>query len=637
MPLIGAPTGDMNAVGLVNSAWNYYRDLGNSWIEQASEAIGDLSDVQVTPLNFTVTYNPESFFPTFVRPDSPTAPTFGTISVDTPGVPTLNPITLQDLGDAPVAPDLSSVLYQPPSPPTQAAPTPPSDATATLDEIVLPTRPTYTVPELPTLYTLTLPEFPVITIPTFDGVRPSLDLSADIPDNGQLDFVATAYVPVLQPEMIERLQSMIQGEYGLPLAIEQALFDRARAREDRLSRKQVMEVTEDMAARNLTEPNGILAARLRETHADNREKVSALNRDLAIERAKEALEGVKFAIGQGMALEQMLIQQNLAENERALKVAMYVRDFAINRLNALIALANLEQQAYATDAQVWQQRIAGELSKLEVLKAQIDAQRLIGDINKDLLAQYELQWRGVQAMADVYRTEVEAAKVTSSINGDRIANAKLIIEKYSVEVDAWGKLYDAHKTQVEAALGTARFAEVLSNIFATDMQGYKTKGDAYFQSAQTQIAVNGQALDAFRAQLAAAGFDLQAQTATLDGQVRGYAAQVDSYRADGDIAQAESSAMDRITTLKLDSERTRTQTLLQSAQMSIDQAMKIGEILVEQLKAKAAALSQLAAASQSGVNFGASMSDSFGRSIGVNSSLSWTGEAPDTGISSFVW
>src|SRR5690606_39382522 len=113
----------------------------------------------------------------------------------------------------------------------------------------------------------------------------------DGPEDGSLAYTENEYSSELLDEMRAQIRSMLQGNYGLPLAIEQALFDRARAREDRLSRKQVMEVAEDMGARNLVEPNGILAQRLREVRAENREKGHALNRDLAIERAKEALEG----------------------------------------------------------------------------------------------------------------------------------------------------------------------------------------------------------------------------------------------------------------------------------------------------------------------------------------------------------
>lgn len=590
------------------------------------DALADLNTIQVSPITFSVDYHLENFLPTFVRPARPDEPVFPVINPQELDTPSLADVSMRDIGEAPAEPDFSTFYnYAPPLPPSDPAPVAPTGITPVLDPFESPDRPVYDIPSVPTLYSLNLPVPPTVTIPPIDFSRPVFQY--DVPDNGALEYVEHVYTSQMLDDMRATISNMMQGNYGLPLAVEQALFDRGRVREDRLSRKQVMEVTEDMASRNLVEPNGVLAARLREVRADNREKVAALNRDLTIERAKEALEGVKFAVAQGMALEQTLIQQNEAYNERTLKIAIYARDFAINRLNAQISVCNLQTQLYATDAQVWRQRLEGELAKLEIYKAEIDAQRLIGEINTNLIEQYKAQFAAVQAMADIYRTDVEAAKAKNEINMQRIEAAKLTLESYSTQVEGWAKLWDGYKSQVDAALGVVNYGEVLATIYSTRVQSYKTKGDAYAQEAQTQIAANGQTLDLFRTELANAEQNLRGQIAQLDAVSKQFDGRVGLYQADSAMAQAESAALDRATELKIDQEKARTDVALRQADINIQQMLKIGEILVEQLRDRAQALSQLLASSMSSVNVSAGISGSGSTSDSV--SWGYSGEAAD--------
>lgn len=628
---IGYTAADARTV--VIDGYNRAEELGDTLLEQTLTALENLNYVQLAPMTISVNYDAGSFLPSFQRPERPEEPAFPEVALRSLETPVLHDVVMRDVGAAPTEPNLDAYAdYAPPAPPMAATPTAPVGVTPVLDDIDVPNRPVYTLPVVPTLLELDLPDAPIINIPAFDAVRPTFQY--DMPEDGQLDYTETSYSSELLDEMRTQIRSMMQGNYGLPLAIEQALFDRGRAREDRLSRKQVMEVAEDLAARNLIEPNGILAARLREVRADNREKTAALNRDLTIERAKEALAGVQFAVAQGMALEQVLIQQNEARNERALKVAMYVRDFSINRLNAQIGIANLQSQMYATDAQVWRQRIEGELSKLEAFKALIDAQRMRGEINKDLIEQYRAQFDAVKSLSDIYRTDVEAAKAKGELNIQKIEAAKLVLQKYSTEVDGWSKLWDGYKSQVEAAQGRVRFAEALAGMFATRMQAFKIKGDVYAQEAQMKLATNGQILDLFRTQLANAAQDLQGQMAQLDAAVRKFAGRAQMYQADSAMAQAESAALDRTASLKIEQERNRTDVALRQADMSVQQMLKIGEIMVEQLKARAQALAQLLASSQAGVNLSASISGS--GSASSSWGANWSGEAPDyTGPTTF--
>jgi hypothetical protein len=80
---------------------------------------------------------------------------------------------------------------------------------------------------------------------------------------------------------------------------------------------------------------------------------------------------------------------------------------AVNRIpgydlfNARITGYNATIQAYLADAQVYRTRIEAETRKVELYKAQIDAQKLVGDINQQLVAMYREQINAQMARVDI--------------------------------------------------------------------------------------------------------------------------------------------------------------------------------------------------------------------------------------------
>lgn len=627
MPITG-PANALDTAQLVVDAAARYQTLGDNWITLTTQALGDLSNIQIQPLTFDVNYQIGNILPGFIPPPRPTVPAFPAVGANVPAPPTLETITLRTLGDAPAEPDFAHLpQYAPPTPPTAPAPVAPPDTPLGLVDIIIPPLPTYLQPQRPDMFPITIPAFVPVVIPAFTGVRPTFDLH--FPDDGEIDFTEIPYLPVIQAQVTATLQTMIQGGTGLPPAVERALFDRGRAREDLLSRKQVMEVTEDMASRGLVEPNGILASRLQQVRESNRDAAHGLNRDLTINTAQIAIEGMKFAVTQGIALESMLIQLNNSLNERALRVAIETRNYLIARVNAMVSYANLQTQAYATDATVYSEIVKGKLANLDMYKAQVDGQRLVGEINKDLIQRYEAEFRGLRELGQFYHNEIEGVRILAEVNTAKIEQAKLILQKFDSQVNAWGKLQDGYRAQVEGALGTVRYTEAIASVYGTRIQAYKVKGDAYFNEGRFGIERNTQTLDSFKSALLGSDQQLRASIATLDGQLKSFAEQVALYTADASVAQAQSASLDRTTQLLIENEKNRVTTFLQGEEMRINQLLKIGEIMVEQLKAKAAALSQLTASSQSAVNYHAGLTESWSGSIAASKSFSYSGGTSD--------
>lgn len=614
---LGYPDAGATATTLVGGGYDYYINQANSWIAQGSYAIQGLANVQLEPIQFGIDFSLTNIEQAFERPDRPDAPSVPAISTAVPDLPTLAALVMRSAGDAPEDPDLSGLLgYTPPSRPNSPLPAKPNTSVELID-VAIAGREAVQIPAVPTLEQLGVVAYTPMQFQPFQGVRPTFAI--DVPADGLLDFQEVEYTPALAGAIQTALGAMLQGELGLPPHIEQAMFDRARAREDRLSRKQVQEVSEEMSARGFTdEPTGIYGKRLREVRADNREKVASLNQNLTIEIARIGVENVRQGIAQGIAWEQVLIGKAEAQNARALQVAIFGREYGLKRVDALVAIGNLEQQAYATEAQVWKTLIEGEVAKLAELEAQIKLEGLRGQRNENLIRQYEAQWKGVQAMAEFYRTDVEAAKVKSSINKDRIDAAEVQARIYGAEVDAWGKERESHRWEVEASLAPLKAAETLSSLFAQRMVGFKTKAEAIREENRAQIDANGQSIELVRLALARMEQLRLSESANVDAILRRFAAVVGLYQADGQLAQAESASRDRVTSLAIEQNRAYAEITLKGQDLQAQQMRSIYELLLSKNKALADVFAQLVAASQSAIHLGATISASASGSTNFN-------------------
>lgn len=614
----------------VQSGWEWVQTKGGDFITLSQQAVGDLSAFRLTPIQFDATLDLNVDYGTFVRPVAPVVPDLGTVDVPLPTAPTITPVSVRELGDAPAEPDFANLVYAPPAAPAVPMPTLPSDLNPVLDVVTVPDAPTFALPAHPTLYALNLPEPPSITLPEFAGTRPTFDIT---PPDSAFNWQEVAYSSTLLDAVKSHLQSMIQGGLGLPPHIEQAIFDRGRERGDLLARKRVQEVAEELGSRGLYEPSGLLARRLDEAREAGRAEAAGTNRDVTIRATEIEVESVQFALTQAGALEATLIQQNGAINQRALEAAKIGSDIQVAVFNAAVTLANLDVELFKADAQVYRDLIQARIAQVDVYKAQIDGQKAIGEINESLVRAYVEEVRSINAMADVYRAQVEGARAKAELNTQKLEQARLKVQAYGEEVRAWGGLQEVYRIQMDGALGNVRMFEAIGNIYGRRVEAYRTKGDAYLQQGQFQIAQQALQWDGYKAALDGARTLLAAQTATIDARARTFAARAGMYQAEAQVAETEAQAFDRQVQLRIEAARARQESALKGVELQIVQADKIGTLYVEQLKTRAQVLTQMSASLFSGINFGANYSGSLGWSYGKSASWGYTGDAPDyTGI-----
>jgi len=113
----------------------------------------------------------------------------------------------------------------------------------------------------------------------------------------------TTYFPTLNPSLITAednwLLAVVNNGYdGIPAALEQLIWERARAKDVIEAARMEEEAVAQFASRGFSMPPGVLANRVLQVQQDAANKSSTIARDLAIKQMEIAVDMVKFAIGE---------------------------------------------------------------------------------------------------------------------------------------------------------------------------------------------------------------------------------------------------------------------------------------------------------------------------------------------------
>lgn len=127
----------------------------------------------------------------------------------------------------------------------------------------------------------------------------------------EFDARFDAFLKRFFPKIDECLQSTIDnwicdtitnGASGIPVDVENQIWERSRARELRDAARKEDELLADWAGRGFSMPTGALFAAQQQAQQDLSEKISTHSRDVAIEHNKIQIETIKFAVSEGIKL-----------------------------------------------------------------------------------------------------------------------------------------------------------------------------------------------------------------------------------------------------------------------------------------------------------------------------------------------
>lgn len=517
----------------------------------------------------------------------------------------LNDLDIPDIDNLPDAPE--SPFINIPDAPTMrdvAAPTRPDIDT----KVEIPDAPDFDMPEMEALEKITIPDFVFPDLPEFDAQPPNAD-GIVIPDV----FINWAE-PQYESEMLDELQAeirrMMKGGTGIPPAVEDALFARARERESQESLKAVQEATDTWAARGFSMPPGMLAKQANVTREQERLKAAELNREIMAQAGQWEIEAIRFAVEKGIALEQLT--QNLFSNtvNRLFEVAKFQAEAQIKVFDAQINLFNAQNSAFETLANVFKTRLEGAIAKLTAYKTAIEGQVALGEINKQHVEVFKARLTAVQGRVDIYKAMMQGAQVRAETIKNQFDAYRADVQAFAEQIGAEKVKFDAYESRIKGEQAKAGVFDSQSRAYASTVQALASKADIKVKAAQLKMEAAKTHVSKFLADVDAYKAELQAGLGEVQYVTQAFGAQVDAWKAQAAANTADAEMQARFADMNTRTNIAYSEMQMKEFEAKMNKAIQEAQIALESAKALGQYTAQLAAGAMSAAHVSASISGS---------------------------
>lgn len=497
------------------------------------------------------------------------------------------------------------------------------------------------LPDPPGYLTITIPDpdisplapFTPGAISTFDEAAPTFD--ATRPDLG-IDYQEVAYDSVLLEAIKAKLLTMLQTGLWLDDATTQAMYDRARAREDINATKAYNEVLTSFASKGFSQPSGVLAKELAAARETNQLALSNINRELMIKEMESRLEAVKLALAQGVDLEKALLQAHDSMLRRTLEAQKAQLDAAVQTYNMFVAEYDVKAKIFNTRMLAWEAETKYEIQRIEARKAEVEA--------------YKAEWGGYEAharaeaskadvnasMAKAYEAEIRAAMETVSIqkaNADiEVANAQIVtanLNTYRADLEAWGedikrsyRDFTRYELEMKGEVAAHDANKAYTAMFADTVQAYTATMNAKTHMVSARIEAIKAESDKFRAKVEGEVARLRTVLDKNSSMAEEFKAKAQMYSTDMGKwqVQLQEEYKARVDETRNALSYWETQVKEYDAQQS--RLIEVARLQSDAIKAAGQSATQLAAGAMSAINVGATISASGSSSSSSTSSRS---------------
>lgn len=383
----------------------------------------------------------------------------------------------------------------------------------TLDVVTVPTdAPTVTIPDVPTYLALSTPTFGGVDLHTDFLTKlndvPTLSLVAPTPYtyNVSEEFKSTTLATVMQG-LMARWQ---QGGTGLPTAVEEAIWNRARDREAKIAQAAIDDIDRQGENLGFPIPVGTTTALRLLRQQEFYDKVSGASRDISIKQAEMEQENIKHALDKCVELEGQLMTYAVNMERLSFDNAAKIADNAIAIYNAQVEYLRALVAAYQVYATAYDTLLKGEQLKLDTYRAELQAEMNKAETNRVLVEQYRVQVQAQEALISMFTARVNAARAQVEVNVARVQAYGQSVQAYVAGVNGETAKVEAYKVGVQA-------------------QGEKMR--AYEVGVDAQVKFFGAKTDAFRAKVGAQGESARAQLAYYTGTVQAKTAEWQGWSA----------------------------------------------------------------------------------------------------------
>ena len=605
-----APDGIIGAViTTVIDQMDKLDEISSRYRRELSDSLSSIKQVAVTQIDAPIRMEvPETPVPNIDLSD---APKFSRIQMNKPELPVfesidslLSELNLDDLNmpDPPVMP----TIELPSTPGIINIPVPERPMVNT--DIEIPEAPVLDMPEMDTLKQIEIPEFKFPELLDFDGVPPSIE-GISVP-NVFINWKEPEYKSEILDELSLYISEGMKGGTGLPIPIEEALFNRARARESREVSRAVNEAIGDWSSRNFTMPPGMLVKQIAAIREDGQLKAAELNRDILIEASKMEIEQLRFLVQQGMSLEQLT--SNIFNNTatRLFEVARFNAESQISVFNAQVAFFNAQNEAFTTLSNVYRTKLDGALAKLSAYKTAVDAQVAVGQINEQYVQVYRAKMDAVLSNVEVYKALIQGASLRAEVMKNQFDSYRADVQAYSEQIGAEKVKVEAYEAQIRGETSKASLFDAQARAYASTIQGVQAKANVKGQQIQLKMEAARVWIGKYQADLESYKAELQANLSEVQQNTVAFSAEVDAWRATAGMEVSQAEMQSRYADMNTRTNIAYAEMQLKEYEAKMQKAVQEANIALESAKAMGQYSAQLAAGAMSAAHVSASISGS---------------------------
>ena len=530
-----------------------------------------------------------------------------------PSDPTVGDLTDFSIDNAPEFTDVAPTLMEIPLPDPFDALTP---AEPVLSEVVLPVDPDYVLPEVPTMLGLNLPSPPALDLPAFNDLVGDAPIAPDV----TFHWSEVEYSTALLTGMNNRLVTLINGAHtGLSPEVETAIWNRGRDRQALITQRGIEEAERMTASRGFQMPSGTLVRVVQQAIQEGMRNDADLSRDVMIKQAELEQSNFQFAFNAAINLEGQLLSHFNQVQARGLDAAKFTVTAALEVFKARVLLFQADVQAFGIKAQVFETRMRAALAQLDIYKAELEAQKLIGDLNQQQVAVYVAKLEGVKAVADIYKARIEGAKVRIEADKNKVEIFRAQLQGFDSLVKAKAAEYEGYSSRVKAELTKVQMFGEQVNAFKSRTEAYGVLTNAKLNAANLDFKQTQEfPVELYKAKVGAYNTAVQAEAARIQSIAQVFKTRVEAFAA-GEQAKATHTSAEveaiKATTAVYTSQAALA---LQAGEINMKLAMTSAETVQASLRAAGQLSGQLAAAALAARNANASISSA----ASVNSSQS---------------
>lgn len=609
------------AVNTVTSQMSRLEAMSDKYNGQLLGSLGDLGNIKVADVNPPETIKPPEALPPQI--DLGNMPEYQAPNLNIPDAPDsididrlLSDLEVGDM-DIPDAPE--GIPINIPEAPTMAS-IPVPDRPYINTNVKIPGAPDIDMPEMEALEGIKIPDFEFPELPTFDAKPPSAD-GLQVPDVF-INWQEPEYKSDLLDELQGEVGRLMEGGTGLPEAIQDALFSRTRDRASAETERAVQEAVDSWASRDFSMPPGMLIKQANVAREQGRLQAAETNRDIMIEASKWEIENLRFAVEQGMALEQLTT--NLFENAtaRLFEAAKFQAEAKISVFDAQVSLFNAQNQAFDTLAKVYQTKLDGALSKLTAYKTAIDGQVALGQINQQKVDVFKAKLDAVQSNVEVYKAVMSGAKTRADVIKSQFDAYRADIQAYSEQVGAEKVKFDAYESRVKAESAKTDILDSQARAYASTVQAVSNKADIKVKGAQLKMDAARTKVTKFLADVDGFKAGLEASLAEVQYVTSAYNSQVEGWKAKASASVADAEMQSRFADMNTRTNIAHSEMQISEYTAKMNDSVQQAQIALESAKAMGQYTAQLAAGAMSAAHVSAGISGSGSASVSESQSKS---------------